>query len=87
VPQHRIFSYACPEVRFTDIEYIDSSAQLWGVVFKEGEKYDKTLAESWKGDMDGILFFVRPSLSSPLCHIDERLDRRAFSPRLLQHSS
>jgi hypothetical protein len=49
-------------VRFTEIEYVDSSAQLWGVVLKEGEKYDKTLAESWKGDMDGILFFVRPSL-------------------------
>ncbi|KAI9508985.1 hypothetical protein F5148DRAFT_823184 [Russula earlei] len=30
----------------------------WGVVFKEGEKYDKTLVESWKGDMDGILFFT-----------------------------
>lgn len=41
-----------------EIEYIDSSAQLWGVIFKEGEKYDKTLAESWKGDMDGILFFT-----------------------------
>lgn len=41
-----------------EIEYIDSSAQLWGVVFKDSEKYDKTLAESWKGDMDGILFFT-----------------------------
>ncbi|KAF8490142.1 hypothetical protein F5888DRAFT_1742498 [Russula emetica] len=41
-----------------EIEYTDSSAQLWGVIFKEGEKYDKTLAESWKGDMDGILFFT-----------------------------
>jgi len=47
-------------MRFTEIEYIDSSAHLWGVVFKEGEKYDKTLAESWKGDMDGILIFVCP---------------------------
>ena len=34
---------------------MDSSAQLWAVVFKEGKKYDKTLVESWKGDMDGIV--------------------------------
>jgi hypothetical protein len=45
---------------------VDSSAQLWGVVFKEGEKYDRILAESWKGDMDGILFFVRTVLLYPL---------------------
>jgi hypothetical protein len=37
---------------------VDSSAQLWGVVFKEGERYDKTLVESWKGDMNGILIFT-----------------------------
>ncbi|KAI0259462.1 hypothetical protein BC834DRAFT_631459 [Gloeopeniophorella convolvens] len=41
-----------------EIEYIDSSAQLWSVVLSEGEKYDKILAESWKGDMDGILIFA-----------------------------
>jgi hypothetical protein len=73
VPQHQIFSQPCPEVRSTEIEYTDSSAQLWGVVFKEGEKYDKTLAESWKGDMDGILFFVRPFVTSALRHRSERL--------------
>jgi hypothetical protein len=59
-------------VRSTENEYIDSSAQLWGVVFKEGEKYDKILAESWKGDMDGILFFVRP-VTSALLHRSLRL--------------
>ncbi|KAI0295596.1 hypothetical protein B0F90DRAFT_1144206 [Multifurca ochricompacta] len=42
----------------TDIEYVDSSAQLWAVVIKEGEKYDETLVEKWKGDMDGILIFT-----------------------------
>ncbi|KAH9954604.1 hypothetical protein BC827DRAFT_1158680 [Russula dissimulans] len=31
---------------------------LWAVVFNEGEKYDRTLVESWKGDMDGILIFT-----------------------------
>ncbi|KAH9956925.1 hypothetical protein BC827DRAFT_1086355, partial [Russula dissimulans] len=30
----------------------------WAVVFNEGEKYDRTLVESWKGDMDGILIFT-----------------------------
>ena len=45
-------------MRFADIEYVDSSAQLWAVVFKEGKKYDKTLVESWKSDMDGIFIFV-----------------------------
>ncbi|KAI0247734.1 hypothetical protein BJV78DRAFT_1285317 [Lactifluus subvellereus] len=47
-----------PLEKTPEIEYVDSSAQLWAVVLKEGEKYDKTLAESWKGDMDGILFFT-----------------------------
>jgi len=60
-------------VRSTEIEYIDSSAQLWGVVFKEGEKYDKTLAESWKGDMDGIRLFVCASVTFALRHRIERL--------------
>jgi len=58
-------------VKSTENEYIDSSAQLWGVVFREGEKYDKTLAENWKGDMDSMLIFVRPSITSALCHGSE----------------
>lgn len=69
---------------------MDSSAQLWGVVFKEGEKYDKILAESWKGDMDGILFFVRTVLLYPpaSCNNVERpFDRLAFSLQPSQHSS
>jgi Family of unknown function (DUF6535) len=67
-------------VTFTDIEYVDSSAQLWAIVLKEGEKYDKTLAESWKGDMDGILFFVRPSIPSfPCSSIEEPLQTGLFS--------
>ena len=75
---------------------MDSSAQLWGIVFKEGEKYDKILAESWKGDMDGILFFVRPSLSSasrnstdrecPLTDWPIRCNRRGIHHRWLQIS-
>ena len=87
VPQHQIFSLPCPEVKSTENEYIDSSAQLWGVVLKEGEKYDKALAESWKGDMDGIIFFVRPSVTSA-CAMEARdFDSRVFSPRSPRHSS
>jgi hypothetical protein len=92
---HQIFSWPFPEVRFTEIEYVDSSTQLWGVVFREGEKYDKILAESWKGDMDGILFFVRPSPPSASCDNVERpltdgpfcSDRRSIHYRRLQISS
>ncbi|KAI0067209.1 hypothetical protein BV25DRAFT_1819519 [Artomyces pyxidatus] len=39
-------------------DYGDSSAQMWSLSISEGEKYDKALAESWKGNMDGILIFT-----------------------------
>jgi len=75
-------------VRFAEIEYVDSSAQLWAVVFKEGEKYDKTLVESWKGDMDGILIFVCFFVPSRPCQFTEKnFDRRAFSLQLSQRLS
>lgn len=65
---------------------MDSSTQLWSVVFNEGEKYDKVLAESWKGNMDGILFFVRSFTPSISCHGIElkTFGRRAFFLQLLQ---
>jgi hypothetical protein len=51
----------------------------------------EVLAESWKGDMDGILFFVRTSLPVASCNNVERhltdFDRLAFSLQLPQHSS
>ncbi|KAJ7844574.1 hypothetical protein B0H13DRAFT_1450009, partial [Mycena leptocephala] len=34
-------------------------AKLWAVYVSEAEKYDKGLVESWKGDMQGMLIFVR----------------------------
>ncbi|KAJ7672121.1 hypothetical protein B0H17DRAFT_1208782 [Mycena rosella] len=37
-----------------------SSAKIWSVYISEAEKYDKALVESWRGDMDGMLIFVRP---------------------------
>jgi len=75
-------------VRFAEIEYVDSSAQLWAVVFKEGEKYDKTLVESWKGDMDGILIFVCSFAPLRSCQFTgKNFGRRAFSLQLSQRLS
>lgn len=41
-----------------------AAAKLWAVYVSEAEKYDKSLVESWRSDMEGILIFVR--CSSPL---------------------
>ncbi|KAJ7644704.1 hypothetical protein FB45DRAFT_298924, partial [Roridomyces roridus] len=43
--------------------YIDpngeaAAAKLWSVYVSEAEKYDKSLVESWKSDMEGILIFA-----------------------------
>ncbi|KAJ7785295.1 hypothetical protein DFH07DRAFT_726715, partial [Mycena maculata] len=32
--------------------------KLWAVYISEAEKYDKSLAESWKSDMEGMLIFA-----------------------------
>jgi hypothetical protein len=34
------------------------SSKIWSLYISEAEKHDRALAESWKGDMDGILIFV-----------------------------
>ncbi|KAF8199281.1 hypothetical protein K438DRAFT_2016065 [Mycena galopus ATCC 62051] len=34
------------------------SSKLWAVYVSEAEKYDKSLVESWKGDMEGLLIFA-----------------------------
>ncbi|KAI0028192.1 hypothetical protein K488DRAFT_59259, partial [Vararia minispora EC-137] len=39
--------------------YVDSSAQIWSIYLHHAAKEDRALMESWKGDMDGILIFVR----------------------------
>lgn len=36
----------------------NSSAKIWSLCLARADKYDKSLVESWKGDMDGILIFV-----------------------------
>ncbi|KAJ7184581.1 hypothetical protein C8R46DRAFT_1064509 [Mycena filopes] len=33
-------------------------AKIWGVYIFEAEKYDKTLVESWRGKMEGMLIFA-----------------------------
>ncbi|KAJ7683778.1 hypothetical protein B0H17DRAFT_866092, partial [Mycena rosella] len=32
--------------------------KLWSVYVSEAEKYDKTLVESWRSDMEGMLIFA-----------------------------
>ncbi|KAJ7660013.1 hypothetical protein B0H14DRAFT_2178286, partial [Mycena olivaceomarginata] len=32
--------------------------KLWAVYISEAEKYDKSLVESWKSDMEGMLIFA-----------------------------
>ncbi|KAJ7197416.1 hypothetical protein GGX14DRAFT_186736 [Mycena pura] len=34
-----------------------SASKLWAVYVSEAEKYDKSLVESWKSDMEGMLIF------------------------------
>ncbi|KAJ7836278.1 hypothetical protein B0H14DRAFT_2184072, partial [Mycena olivaceomarginata] len=35
-----------------------AAAKLWTVYISEAEKYDKSLVESWKSDMEGMLIFA-----------------------------
>lgn len=38
--------------------YDDPSSKIWSVYVAEADMHDKTLVESWKADMDGILIYV-----------------------------
>ncbi|KAJ6527647.1 hypothetical protein B0H19DRAFT_969575, partial [Mycena capillaripes] len=35
-----------------------AASKLWAVYVSEAEKYDKSLVESWKSDMEGMLIFA-----------------------------
>ncbi|KAJ7849630.1 hypothetical protein B0H14DRAFT_865284 [Mycena olivaceomarginata] len=35
-----------------------AAAKLWALYISEAEKYDKTLVEGWKSDMEGLLIFA-----------------------------
>jgi len=36
-----------------------ASAKVWGLYESEADKYDTELAETWKGQTDAMLIFVR----------------------------
>jgi hypothetical protein len=40
-----------------------ASAKVWGLYESEADKYDTELAETWKGQTDAMLIFVR----TPCC--------------------
>ena len=48
-----------------DANYGDSSNALFSMYLSRAEKFDKEQSESWKGNADGILVFVRASTSRP----------------------
>ena len=45
-----------------DGNYGDPSDKLFSVYLAQADKYDKEQAESWKGDAEGILVFVRQTI-------------------------
>lgn len=44
--------------------YGDPSAKIWGLYLSQAEKLDKEHCESWTANTDGVLVFVRQTLSS-----------------------
>ncbi|KAF7350266.1 hypothetical protein MVEN_01330500 [Mycena venus] len=44
--------------RAMDLGNEAATAKLWAVYISEAEKYDKSLVESWKSDMEGMLIFA-----------------------------
>jgi hypothetical protein len=44
-----------------------AASKLWAVYISEAEKYDKSLVESWKSDMEGMLIFVRVIWVQTVC--------------------
>ncbi|KAJ7182308.1 hypothetical protein C8R43DRAFT_966736 [Mycena crocata] len=42
---------------YSDLESSQASARLWAIYVGEADRYDKTLVESWKADMEGMLIF------------------------------
>jgi hypothetical protein len=42
--------------------YGDSSDKIFSVYLSQADKFDKEQSDSWKGDTEGILVFVSPSV-------------------------
>ncbi|KAJ7659624.1 hypothetical protein DFH06DRAFT_401101 [Mycena polygramma] len=47
-----------PEKTAADPSEDAAATKLWAVYISEAEKYDKSLVESWKSDMEGMLIFA-----------------------------
>ncbi|KAJ7844829.1 hypothetical protein B0H13DRAFT_1647769, partial [Mycena leptocephala] len=43
-----------------------AASKIWAVYVSEAEKYDKSLVEGWKSDMEGMLIFVRSVSDRPI---------------------
>lgn len=54
---------------------------MWKVYVDEADRYDRALVASWKGDMNGMLIFVRSSFYSLPCHLMLR-HSPAYSPQV-----
>ena len=52
-----------PPPNVAEGNYGDSSDKIFSVYLSQADKFDKEQSESWKGDTEGILVFVRPSAS------------------------
>lgn len=52
---------------YTDAEKESACTKLWNVYVGEAERYDRGLIESWKGDMNGMLIFVRCGVTVASC--------------------
>ena len=44
---------------FGQAQYGDPSARIWGLYLSVAEKFDKAHSDSWSGNTDGVLVFVR----------------------------
>lgn len=53
-----LFRMAEAKTGYQPYHYDDPSANLWSTYLSKSEKYDKTMAQNWKGDMDAILIFA-----------------------------
>ena len=55
---YHIVSLVLPLIR-ADEPQSTRAANVWSSYLEHADKWDKDLVERWKGDMDGILIFVR----------------------------
>lgn len=52
-------SHSSSAILRPDGAFYDAARKFWSLYVLKAEKVDKELVESWKGDTDGILIFVR----------------------------